>query len=191
MKRIAAIIGLYFVLFVMNISCRREHFLITGIRFESATLDKEKAEMRFNDYVPTSVFTKDIVFVISYETVFVALNSFNLNSNCHALTLGKIMDNKLLDETFSISLDHPFIYNSDTVKTNQNILENASIKKEIEIFESNQAFHNSGADKVFSFSDYFMKNAKFDTISYNVAFYCKTSDNIEFNEQISVKFRIE
>ena len=190
MKRIAAIIGLYLILYVATNSCRQEHFRITDIRFESATLDKKQDDIQQNHYVPTTVFVKDIVFIISYQTEFVAINSFNLSSNCFALSRGEILDNKLLVETFSISFDHPFLYNSDTIKSEQNIFENPSIKNEIEIFESNLSFHNSGADKVFAFSDYFIKNAKFDTLNYNVSFHCQTSDNLEFNKQIIVKFKL-
>jgi hypothetical protein len=191
MRKLSALIGLYLFLFIANNSCRSEHFRIIDIRFESATLEIKNDEKQFNDYIPTSVFTRDIVFIISYHTEYVFINTLNLNSDCYAYDPARVMNDKLLAETYSIKFDHFFTFNSDTIKANQNILINNKIIKEIQIFDNYEAFDGAGADKVFSFSDSFVKNAKFDTIDYKASFYCKTSDSLEFNKQVIVKFKLE
>jgi hypothetical protein len=189
MRKVSLIIGLYIFLFIIS-NCSPYHLLIKDIRFEGATLVKKSDEKQFNDYNATSIFTNDIVFVISYNSYDALFN--NLSSNCYAqYDRGHVYDNKLLEETFSIKFDHLFVYNEDTISSYQNIFDFPSIKNEIEIFDNYESFDYMGADKVISFSDSFCKGARFDTLNYNISFYCRTSDSLTFSKNISVKFRLK
>jgi len=190
MKKITAILGLYFFLFLANQSCRPSHFLITDIRFESATLKEKDNERQFNYYVDTTIFTKDIVFIISYHTDYYAEINLGFSSNCYAFKKGIVYDNQLLEDTYSIKFDRSFVFNNDTIPANLNIFENTSIKSEISIFDNYMAFDSEGADKVIAFSDFFVKNSVFSPGKYNVTFYCKTSDNKEFEKKIDVEFKL-
>ncbi|MGE5447133.1 MAG: hypothetical protein ACM3PR_02145 [Bacteroidales bacterium] len=190
MKRITAILGLYIYLFIANQGCRPEHFLITDIRIESATLKDKDDERQFNYYIDTTVFTKDIVFIISYHTDYVAGFNLGFSSECYAFKKGRVYDNQLLEDTYSLKFDHPFVFNRNTIPANQNIFEISSIKNEISIFDNYMAFDNKGADKVIEFSDFFVKNSTFSPDIYKTTFYCKTSDNKEFEKEINVKFSL-
>lgn len=192
MKRIISIIGLYLSLFIMNMSCKPEHVHIYDIGFKAAILEHAGDGRQFNDYNVTSVFTDDIVFIVSYHFDYVAsLLKFNTGSECKAFTRAKKFDNQLMDSTFSLTFDHSFVFNGDTIKPNKNILSNGKIKSEIDIFEDYEAFDSSGADKVFDFNDSFVKNSVFDTVDYKVTFYCRTTDSIVFTKNTTVKFKIK
>lgn len=191
MKKLIAILGLYFFLFIANQSCRPSHFLITNIRFESATLKDKDDEKQFNHYIPTATFTNDIVFILSYYYGdFVASAFHGFSSQCYAFTKGRVLDNQLLEDTYTISFDHPFTFNNITVKANQNIFEIASLKNEISIFDNVMVFDGMGADKVIEFSEKFIQNSIFSSDVYKVTFHCRTSDNKEFEKKIDVEFKL-
>jgi hypothetical protein len=190
MKKIFTILGLYILLFISNQSCEPYHMLITDIRFESATLDRVTSNNQSKVYNDTSIFTKDIVFIISYYSGDVATINWGFSSNCYAYDRGRVYDNHLLDDTYSLKFDHPFTFNNDTIFAGTNIFSVESIKKEINIFKTYNTFHYMGADKVLEFTDYFVKNSKFIDDKYKVNFSCKTSDNKELNKEIFVEFKL-
>lgn len=190
MKRIFSILGLYVLLFISTQSCEPIHILITNIRFESATFDRVTTDNQSKVYKDTSIFTKDIIFIISYYSGDVSTISYGFSSNCYAYSRGLVYDNYLLDDTYSLKFDHPFTFNNDTIRAGTNIFGVESIRKEINVFETYNAFHYMGADKVMEFSDYFVKNSRFNADKYKVTFYCKTSDNKEFNKEIVVEFKL-
>ena len=190
MKKIFAIIGLYLFLLISNVSCEPYHLLITDIRFESATFERVTADKQSKVYKATSIFTKDIVFVISYYFGDVANLNWGFSSNCYAYDRGIVYDNYIVGDTYSLKFDHLFIFNNDTVVAGVNIFDIESIKKEISIFETYNSFHYMGADKVIEFSDYFVNNSKFSTDKYKVNFHCKTSNNKEFDKEIYVEFNL-
>lgn len=78
----------------------------------------------------------------------------------------------------------------DTIPANQNIMEVPSIKSEVSIFDNAMAFDYKGSDKVIEFSDAFKNNCSFTSDKYDVALYCKTSDNREFNKHTTVEFQL-
>lgn len=191
MKKITALIGLYALMIMGSVSCNEEHYLITEIRILGASLDYYGDEPKFNHYNSTSIFENDVIFVISYYTEYLYgwINT-NMIQSCYATSVPKVNDNKLLQDTYSISFDRPFVYDNDTIASGQNIFLVDKIKNEINIFETAMSFESAGADEVLDFSDDFIKKVKFDSGTYQVTFSCKTSDNLEFIEQIDVEFRL-
>jgi hypothetical protein len=191
MKKLIAFLGLNLSLLILNINCKPEHAHIFDIGFKPAVVINPSNERQFNDYDVTSVFKNDIVFIVSYHYEYVArLINVNSGSECNAFKRALEFNNQLVDSTFSMKFGHPFVYNGDTINGDQNILENDKIRNEIEIFENFEAFDNSGADKVFDFSSSFIKKSVFDTAEYQVSFYCRTTDNLEFAKITPVKFQI-
>lgn len=191
MKRITAIFGLYTLMIISSVSCREQHYLITDIRFLGASLDYYGDEPKFNHYNSTTIFEDDVIFVISYYTDFVAgLMKIDFVQSCYATSLPRVNDNELLLDTYSITFDRPFVYDNDTIVAGQNIFLVDKIKDEINIFETSMSFESAGADEVLDFSDDFIEKVKFDSGTYQVTFSCKTSDNLEFIEQIDVEFRL-
>ncbi len=188
MKRIIVILGV-FLLINIGQGCRTEHFLISDIRFNLAEIKENK----YNDktqivYTCTSTVKDQLVFVISYYTEFVAQNSFDFGNACYALTLPREIDNPLLEETFSLTFDKPFIYNGDTISGLTNIFDLVEIRDEIDMYENHMAFCSMGADKVIDFSSDFFEKATFDKSEYEVYFSCETSDGLTFSKNINIDF---
>lgn len=188
MKRIIVLM-IMFLLINMGQSCRTEHFIVTDIRFSLAEIKENK----FNDktqifYDCTSTVKEKLVFVVSYHTEFVAQNALNIGNSCYALTLPRKIDNPLLEETFSLKFDKPFLYNGENIAESTNLFEVAAIKDEIDLYENHMAFCDMGADKVIDFSPDFFEKATFEKGTYEVVFACQTSDGKKFMKKITIDF---
>ncbi len=188
MKKTLKIIGIYLFLIVASQSCSPEHYLISSIEFNGATVSERKNERELNNFKQTNVLKNDIVFIVSYHTDYIASLDLGLSGKCYAFTKGSVIDNYLLENTYSIKFDHPFIYKNVTINANQNLLEIDEIKNQIAIYETNNGYYNGlGADKVFEFSQSFKSESVFTTDDYEVTFNCSTSDNRNFEKKIIVK----
>jgi hypothetical protein len=93
-------------------------------------------------------------------------------------------------DTYSITLNKPFIYINDTIESESNLFSIPTIKNEISIFSNTMVFAGSGrgSDEVIEFSDEFIHNSQFDNESYQIIFSCETSDNRQFIKNIEIKF---
>ena|SRR5690554_6759056 len=188
MKKIIAILSI-FMLINLGQGCRTEHFLISDIRFNLAEIKENK----YNDktqivYTCVSTVKDKLVFVISYYTEFVAQNSFDFGNACYALTLPSKVDNPLLEDTFSLTFDKPFVYDGDTITELTNVFDIEEIRNEIDIYENHMAFCSMGADKVIDFSNDFFEKSTFDKSKYVVDFSCETSDGLTFTKNITIEF---
>ncbi|MBF4470126.1 hypothetical protein [Flavobacterium sp. HJJ] len=187
MRKIIKIICVYLVIIFLSNSCTPDHLLISDIDFTSASIKERKDRREFNDYLPTSIFKKDIVFIISYHTDYIAGIDLGFSNKCYAFTKGSVIDNDLLESSYSIKLNRPFTYNNKIITENQNLLE-IDIKNQISIFENYQTFNNGSADRVIEFSQNFKNLSVFSNDDYKITFNCKTSDNRAFEKNITVKF---
>ncbi|REG90442.1 hypothetical protein [Flavobacterium aquicola] len=185
MRKILKITGIYLLLIILDFSCAPpEHVLINGIEFNSATIKDRKDQREFNNYVETSVFKNDIVFIISENLETVASLNLRLTEKCYATTFAKTYDNSILEESFSLKLNKDFTYGNVLISANQNLFEIPEIRNQISIFQTNQSF----GDKIIEFSHSFINDAIFSNEVYQVEFECKTTDNRLFNKVIEVKF---
>ncbi len=189
MKRIIAVLSI-FLLINLGQGCRKEHFRITDIRFNLAEIKENK----YNDktqivYTCTPTVKDKLVFVISYYTEFVAQNSLDFGNSCYATSLPSKIDNPLLEETFSLTFNKPFVYNGDTITELTNVFDIEKIRNEIDMYENHMAFCSMGADKVIDLSKDFFKKATFDKSEYEVKFSCKTSDGLTFSKNILIEFK--
>jgi hypothetical protein len=185
MKKALKIIGIYILLIFLDFSCAPpEHVLINDIEFSSATIKNRKDKREFNDYVETSVFKNDIVFIITEKLETVTSLNLRLNDKCYATTFTKTYDNSILEESFSLKLDKDFTYGDILISANQNLFAIPEIRNQISIFETNQSF----GDKIIEFSPSFVQDAIFSNEVYQVEFECKTTDNKLFKKVIEVKF---
>ena len=188
MKKVLILIFLYYVVSII-ISCGVEHWIITDIRFSGATINQIGDEKKWNVYDSTSVLSSDMNFVISYFTDFIAqIPVGKFLDQCYAYSAKIILDNELLEKTYSISFNRPFLYFNDTIPSSCNVFNHKEIKDEIDIFETNMTFHYMGADEVIEFSENFISNSLFDNNSYEVTFSCMTSDGIEIVRSIEIWF---
>ncbi len=188
MKRIIAILSIFLL---MNIgqNCRPEHYLITDIVFNLAKVEGKHKDKQHINYTCTTSVKDKLVFVVSYDTEFVAQNnSFDIGNSCYALSLARKIDNPLLEETFSLKFDKSFIYKGKIIPENTNLFELETVLSEIDIYENYNAFCSMGADRVIDFSQEFFENAIFEKTEYGVEFSCKTSDDIEFIKNIIITF---
>lgn len=186
MKKLVSLLG---ILLLTNLGgCGAEHFLITDILFSLAEISKDDKDKTQISYTCTSTVKDRLVFVVSYDTKFVAQNSLGLGHACYALSLGRKIDNPLLEETFSLTFSKPFVYHGDTIAELTNVFEIENIRYEIDMYENNLAFCNSGADKVIDFSNEFFEKAIFDKSEHEVKFSCKTSDGLAFAKNILIEF---
>jgi len=188
MKRIIALLSI-FLLINIGQSCRPEHLLISDIHFNLAEIKENKYSDKTQIvYACTSSVKDKLVFVISYETEFVAQNFFNIGSTCYATHIHRIIDNPLLEETFSIKFDKPFEYDGENIPVSTNIFDIEDIRSEISMYENHMTFCNMSADKVIDFSQDFFERATFEKTEYEVVFSCETSDGITFMKTITIEF---
>lgn len=188
MKRTIVFISLFLLVSVWQ-SCRVEHFLITDIRFHLAEVYqnkyKDKQQIVYNC---TTTVQDKLVFVISYHTEFIAQNTLNISNSCYARTLGRVIDNPLLENTFSLKFNKPFDYNGKNIPELTDVFGVKDIREEIVIYENYMAFCNMGADRVIDFSQAFFKKATFQKTEHEVTFSCETSDGVRFIKRITINF---
>ena len=187
MIKILKILGIYLLLTVLSQSCSPEHFLISGIEFNGATVSERNSQRENNSFLKKDILKNDIVFIVSYHCDFIANLDLGLSGKCYAFSNGQIIDNYLLENSYSLKFDHPFTYNNVTINANQNLFEIDDIKNQIEIYETYNGFNGLRADKVFEFSPTFKSESVFTTDNYEVTFKCSTSDNRNFEKRIIVK----
>ena len=166
----------------LDISCKPDHFLITDINFNAVVLEKEGSERLNNRYKETDKFDQRIIFEISYVREFVRTAKLNLISSAHAMKKGKVFDNPLLRDTYSLSFAKPFTYKGQVIAAGTNVFDIASIKNSIIIFETSPGY------QILEFTDAFMKDTQFDLGNYAINFGCKTSDDRIFSKTITVQF---
>jgi hypothetical protein len=181
MKKLFKIIGIYLSLIVISESCSPQHYLISDIEFNGATIDSRNKEKEYNTFTQTDVLKKDIIFMIKYNTDFIASLDLGLSAKCYAFKRGRVYDNSLLENTYSLKLDHPFKYKNVTINANQNLFAIEEIKNQIEIYDT---FNDN---KVFEFSKKLKSESVFISDNYEVTFSCSTSDNKNFEKKIIVK----
>jgi hypothetical protein len=194
MKKKLFVLLTIFVLANFNQGCiGKDHYLIIDIDFHAASIlenNKDKGHIKFGC---TSLIKDKLIFVISHETKFVTAYISGFGSVCYATTRGQIWDNKLLENTFSMTFDKTFTYNGNTIPAMTNIFEIESIVREIDRYKNytssfcrNSSFHPHLA---LHFSDNFFRNSVFDTTEeYIVTFSCKTSDDNFFEKTTMIKF---
>jgi hypothetical protein len=187
MIKILKILGIYLLLTVLSQSCSPEHFLISGIEFNGATVCERNSQREHNSFIKKDILKNDIVFIVSYHYDFIASLDLGFSGKCYAFSKGREIDNYLLENTYSLKFDHPFTFNNVIINANQNLFEIDEIKNQIEIYETNNGFYGMGADKVFEFSPTFKSESVFTTDNYEVTFKCSTSDNRNFEKRIVVK----
>lgn len=118
---------LLFFLFVGTVGCRVEHFLITGIYLSPVEYyTSGSGRDAYSSYRTVSEFKDKIIFQVTEESEHqYTADEINLNtgSQCYATSLGYAEDNRLLRETYSMTLDKVFSYAGKRVESGVNILE--------------------------------------------------------------------
>ncbi len=183
MRKTLKILGIYLFLIVVNQCCKPDHYYISDIEFNGAKVSETDKGKNYNYFTKTDVLKDDIVFTIGYRYQYIASLNFGLAEKCYAFTKGESIDNYLLEDTYSLKFDHPFIYKNLTINANQNLFEIDDIKNQIKIYKG----LNEGANKVFLFSPEFKKESVFTSDDYEVTFSCRTSDNRNFEKKVIVK----
>ncbi|WP_264563941.1 hypothetical protein [Flavobacterium sp. N3904] len=181
MRKLFKIIGIYLFLIVMSECWSPQHYLISDIEFNGATIYKRDKEKEFYIFTQTDVLKKDIIFRIRYNAKFIASLDLGLSAKCYAFKRGTVYDNSLLENTYSLKFDHPFKYKNATINANQNLFAIEEIKNQIEIYDTYDD------DKIFEFSKKLKSECKFTSDNYEVTFNCSTSDNKNFEKKTIVK----
>nr|WP_315258391.1 hypothetical protein [uncultured Flavobacterium sp.] len=181
MRKTLKIIGIYLFLIVANQSCSPDHYFISDIEFSGATISERNKEREKNHFTETDVLKNDIIFIIRNKIDYITSLDLGISSKCYAFSKGEVIDNHILESTYSLKFDHSFKYKNLTVDANTNLFEIDELKNQIEIY------NGYGADKVFEFSQEFKTESVFTSDDYEVTFNCSTSDNRHFEKKIIVK----
>ena len=189
LKKAMVLITLYWGIVLLT-SCREEHFKIIAIEFRGAYIEAVGDEPLHNKYNCTNEFLNDIIFIISYQTEFIAQAGIELTNYCYATTLPSVIDNEIVMSSLELTFDDFFTYNNDTIYPNQNILQYEAIRNEIEFSESNMGFCNNGADLVLDFSDKFIVDSYFQNKIYTVKLMCRTNDEILLESSTEINFNL-
>lgn len=189
MKKKLLSLVLLFAVLGLGKSCKPEHYLITGIDFNTAKIFKSSSKKESIVFSCTSLVKDKLIFILSYETEYLYGFLNTIGSTCYALTVPKVFDNNIVKSTFSLAIDKPIIYKGNTIPSMTNLFKIEDIATEIEQYENNMAVCGKGADIVFEFSDEFMVNSSFEKNEYyEITFSCQTTDNKTLNKSIKIKF---
>ena len=165
-----------------------EHYLIKGIDLNGAEIKEKRKDKEDNIYEPTLTFVNSVNFVLTYDLEFISYVP-TYSSACYATTKGTKYNNELIQETFSLKFNQPFMYDGVTVPAGTNIFGVQNILNETDVFQSYMTFNSTSADRIIAMSDVFIENAKFDTTEYKVIFSCSTTDNKILMDSVNVKFK--
>lgn len=192
MKKILTLFVFLFVLVVAQ-SCFTQHYLITDIQFSLATADLNRKKLKFADYTCSSTLNLNkerFLFVISYNKELVSqIINQNLGSACYATTVGEVIDNPLVEDSFTLAFNKSFLYKGQTIVKNTDLFSLKEIENEINIYsEQYYRFCDMSGDLILDFSADFNKNTVFEKGEYEVIFSCKTSDNKSFVKNITLTF---
>ncbi len=66
MRKALKILVIYLFLTVISQSCSPDHFLISNIEFNGATLSERNNQREYNNFKQTDILKNDIVFIVSY-----------------------------------------------------------------------------------------------------------------------------
>ena len=169
-------------LIVLNQSCwPPDHYFISDIEFSGATISERNKEREKNRFTETDVLKNDIVFIIRTKIDYITSLDLGLSSKCYATSKDQVIDNYILENTYSLKFNQSFKYKNLTVNANTNLFEIDELKNQIQIYNS------SYADIVFEFSQEFKTESVFSSDDNEVTFNCSTSDNRNFETKIIVK----
>lgn len=188
MKRLL-LFTVFSIFIIIFQSCWSEHYKITDIIFALAEIDENRDTNNCVYYKCISVVKDKLVFVISQYEEYVSQDMYNPSgSACYALTPRRIIDNPILEESFTLKFNRPFLYEGREIPQETNIFSVEEIYKEIDIYKEEYSFCGMGADQVFDFSDDFLKKAIFEKDEYKVSFSCRTCEGQVFNKTIIINF---
>ena len=189
MKKITALLGFFFLI-NLGQSCIADHYLITDISFSLADIEKNEHKDKQNIHYTCTSFVKErLIFIISYQKEYISQNlSHGFGSVCYATSRPIKIDNPLIEESFSLDFDKPFLYENIEIPQRTNVFGIGPISKEIDMYKNFMVFCSNGADKVIEFSQTFWENASFEKGEYEVSFSCSTSNGINFKKKIRINF---
>jgi hypothetical protein len=185
------IVFLLFFLFVGTVGCRVAHYLIVGVELSPAEVFTfDSGGKTYYRYRPATEFKDKIIFRVTKETLRHLTDKIpESESQCYAASIGKVEENTLLLETFSITIDRDFSYgDGDIIEADVDLLQFPAFVEEIAIIEPKAAH---GSYYIIEFSDTFSRKALFDSEPYTVTFSCRTSDDLLLQADATVKFPAE
>lgn len=192
MKKSIALVGCFIMLLLADFSCLPGPFnyQIIDIEIRGARLKEKNLDKAYNIYADTSVFTKDVQFIVTNVTNF-ASRSVGLVNRCYAYSPFTTIINPLIDDSFSLKFDRPFTYKNNIINADQNLLNVSELKNEIAIFKSHCNTKNRFSVKIIEFSTNLINNSSFESGTYQVTISCRSSDNRAFEKKISVEFKLQ
>ncbi len=185
MKKFVGLLILF--LFAGTVGCKTIHYLIVNIRIEP--LEKYTNPNTGNESYryPFNGFKNEIIFGIrGYITEQIAGTiKLSTGSQCYATKQGCVIDNSLLEDTFSMTFDKSFTYTGKTIEAGVNIMKDPTIIQEITIIATKNPCYGDFLYLI-QFNDAFVQNAIFDNNGYIVTFSCMTSDDIYLKKSLDV-----
>jgi hypothetical protein len=131
-----------------------------------------------NEVVEIINFEFSLQYTSKIETAFLHTD-FNLISKSYARSCADIFENELIEEGIELSCDKEFVYNSDTIKANTNLLVIPELKPKVD----------KGFGSVdINFLNSFLNKAKFPKDFYVFKLIVKTTDNLTLEATEKVYF---
>lgn len=164
-----------------------EHVTFNDISIEGRDfLNQEDKENSYNP-IYTSVFRNCINFLIYTNYKLVASNLSNgIGQSAYAWTTDLVYENEILDSTFSLSLSRPFVYAGDSVDADVDLFQYPATMDQLSV-----SIYAGGPKRIIDFSTVFFENSVFDTLDYVVSISCRTDDDLELGDDLSVRFLLE
>lgn len=189
LRRIFSIFAIYFALIPLSIIPSCEDWLINeaticGIQFSASEEGVFGVEL---DSIP--ILEEEIVFVV-WARNFEPLcwqPKLELVSSAYATSICYSFTNSLLQSTYELSFDRPFVFESDTIPAGTNLYMQPEIAAQIEtIIDESCDWYSS----FITFTPALRNACVFEQGEYEATFSCESSDNKAFTESTRVIFKL-
>lgn len=176
----AVLILLVLFLGSVILGCQKAHRFISDIEFTVlGSVDADGETIVYNS----------LTFEIKSEFARVSHNYVpQLVDQCYATSLGLVLDNTLLAETFALRFAKPFVFRNETIPAMTNVFEIEDIRELITIYEDDNNPYDYCGITVIDFDYFFTEKTVFEG-SYTAIFSCGTSDGLFFEKETRFRFQ--
>ena len=163
----AFVLAIILLISLIIASCCKETFKITSQGTMYSVVDYDNSDKR------TDIINRDFILVARFtREISVKRDHFSLFNSAYATTCAKTYLNQLRPESFVLTIDSAFIFNSDTISTTKNLLDLPGISKDV--------FAENGIINI-NFTQDFINQSGFSKRMYTFQLTGETSDDIHLS----------
>lgn len=168
----ASIIILISIIIIIIQSCCKETF-----RISSKVVGSGVWTMVGQGRLKIDTIKSNFIVSTDFEIILCSNGrNFSLINSAYATSCKKTFLNLLIPQSFTLTIDKPFIYNNDTILTNENLIKLPNVIPQI----------NEGGSAEVRFPQEFINNVKFQPGKYKFTLNGMTNDSIKLTNSIEI-----